>query len=186
MRIGIIGAGQQAKGIAYLALANGHEVMLSNSRGPDTLADVQSELLQCKLGTVEEACRFGQLVVVSVPLKNFTGLPQKAFAGRTVVDTNNYYPERDGHITELDQRLITTSELLARALPASVVVKAFNAILAQDLYVDARPSGSSERRALPIAGDDEQAKRQVASFIESLGFDVVDAGSLANSWRFER
>ena len=112
--------------------------------------------------------------------------PAEALAGKIVMDIMNHYPDRDGLIEELEQGASTTSELIARQLPASRVVKAFNAIMANDLERNPRPAGSSERVALPIADDDAQAKAQVAALVEEIGFDVVDAGSLAESWRIER
>jgi predicted dinucleotide-binding enzyme len=103
-----------------------------------------------------------------------------------VLDANNYYPERDGHIGELDRDEMTTSELLARHLPKSTLVKAFNAITAADIESDGRPAGSPGRRALPIAGDDVVAKKVVAELLDELGFDTVDAGPLVEGRRFQK
>ncbi|MDR3670166.1 MAG: NAD(P)-binding domain-containing protein [Holophaga sp.] len=185
MRIGIIGAGLIGRAVARLAVAQGHEVMVSNSRGPETLASLASGL-GCKAGTVEQAEAFGDLVVVAIPLKHCLSIPVAPLIGKVVLDANNYYPDRDGRIAELDARMTTTSELLARHLPQSRIVKAFNAILATDLEKDGRPAGSPGRRALPIAGDDAKAKAVAAHFVDQLGFDPLDAGALAESWRFER
>lgn len=185
MKIGIIGAGFVGQAIAKLAAANGHEVMISNSRGPDTLFSVRSAL-GCAAGTAEEAAAFSDLAVVAVPLKACRSIPVLPLAGKIVIDTNNYYRERDGMIEELDRQETTTSELLAAHLPQSRVVKAFNAIVMAELVDGGRPSGAADRRALPIAGDDADAKALVAHLYEEFGFDVVDAGLLSEGWRFER
>ncbi|MBM0283476.1 NAD(P)-binding domain-containing protein [Pseudomonas chlororaphis] len=186
MRIGIIGAGFIGRAVAQLALAAGHEVMLSNSRGPQTMSSVASGIRGSRIGSVEDAVQFGELVLVAIPLAHYRSLPAALLAGKTVLDANNYYPSRDGHIEALDRFETTTSQLLAEHLKGARVVKVFNAILAQDLLTDARPSGAPDRRALPIAGDDPQAKAQVVQLLDELGFDTVDGGGLADSWRFER
>lgn len=185
MRIGIIGAGHVGQAIARLALACGHEVMISNSRGPETLSGVR-EALGCAIGTVEQAAGFGAIIVVAVPLTACGAIPAAPLAGKIVIDVNNYYPDRDGAIAELDRQETTTSEMLARHLARSRIVKAFNAILMTDLATDGRPAGAPDRRALPIAGDDAEAKAIVAHLVDELGFDVVDAGALREGWRFER
>ncbi|MEH2276508.1 MAG: NAD(P)-binding domain-containing protein [Nostoc sp.] len=185
MKIGIIGAGFIGRTVASLAVKQDHQVMLSNSRGPETLTSTVMAI-GCKAGTVEEAAKFGDIVVVAIPLKNYQSVPSKPLSGKIVVDSNNYYPERDGHIPDLDSKKTTTSELLAKHLPDSKVVKAFNAILAEDLDKDGRPSGSPDRRALPIAGDDADAKKLVSDLLDQFGFDVVDVGVLGEGWRFER
>jgi predicted dinucleotide-binding enzyme len=185
MKIGIIGAGFMGRGLASLALKNGHEVMISNSRDPKTLMSA-AIAIGCKVGTAEQAATFGDLVIVAIPLKNYRALPVQPLTGKIVVDANNYYPERDGKIAALETKTTTTSELLEKHLPASIVVKAFNAILQRDLSRDGRPSSSADRRALPIAGDDTDAKRIVTTLIDEFGFDVVDAGPLSAGWRFER
>ena len=185
MKIGIIGAGFIGRALASRAKACGHEVMISNSRGPDTLATTAAAL-RCKVGTAEDAARFGDVVFVAIPFKNCRALPVAPLAGKIVVDANNYYPQRDGRIAELDNHETTTSELIAQHLRDARLVKAFNAILQGDIEKDARPPGSPDRRALPIAGDDPDAKRVVAKLMDEFGFDAVDAGSLADSWRFER
>lgn len=185
MKIGIIGAGLIARSLAEHALANGHQVMLSNSRGPETLYSLKVTLA-CETGTVQQAVEFGDIVVIAITFKHYATVPAEALRGKIVIDTNNYYPERDGHFDELDQQLTTTSEMLARHLCTSHVVKAFNSIRVIDLDKDGRPQGDEYRRALPIAGDNENAKRQVSELIEQFGFDVVDAGALKEGWRFQR
>lgn len=185
MQIGIVGAGFIARAIAQLALTHGHDAMVSNARGPDTLASIPSGI-GARVGTVDEAIGFGDVVLVAIPFHAIGSLPAERLAGKIVIDAGNYYPDRDGRIAELDARRITTSELLARHLPGARIVKAFNAILARDLPLGGRLPGTTEQRALPIAGDDPEAKRIVADLQDAFGFAVVDAGPLAEGWRFER
>ncbi|MFE8046473.1 NADPH-dependent F420 reductase [Brenneria goodwinii] len=185
MNIGIIGAGFIGRGVAELAIKAGHKVMLSNSRGPEKIFSTL-RTLKCEGGTVEQAAAFGDLVLVAIPFNQLKTLPADALQGKVVMDANNYYPDRDGRYPQLDNHETTTSEMLALMLPGAKVVKAFNAIYAKDLLNDARTAGATDRRALPIAGDDAQAKRQVAEFLHQVGFDSVDAGALAQGWRFER
>jgi len=185
MKIGIIGAGFVGQAVARLAVGNGHEVMISNSRGPETLFSMRSAL-GCEIGTAKQAAEFGDVVIVAVPLKAYRAVPVAPLVGKVVIDTNNYYPERDGAIAELDRQETTTSEMLAQHLPQSRIVKALNAIVMKDLATDGRSSGSPDRRALPIAGDDTEAKTLVAHLVDEFGFDVVDVGALREGWRFER
>jgi hypothetical protein len=186
MRIGIIGAGFIGRAVAQRVLAAGHEAMLSNSRGPQTLTRVAASISGSHVGTVEQAVAFGDVVVVAIPFSHYRDLPADLLAGKVVLDANNYYPDRDGYIAELDRFETTTSQLLAAHLPGSRVVKVFNAILAQDLLDDGRPAGTPDRRALPIASEDQEAKSLVAHLLDEIGFDSVDGGSLKESWRFER
>ena len=185
MKIGIIGAGFVGRAIGKLAVGAGHQVMLSNSRGPQTLFSLRYAV-GCEVGTVEEAAAFGDVVVVAIPLSAIGTLPVAALAGKVVIDTDNYYWERDGRIAELDRQETTTSELLARYLPTSRIVKAFNAIPMNDLESGGRPAGAPDRRALPIAGDDAEGKAIAGARLKAFGFDVVDVGPLAEGWRFER
>jgi len=185
MKIGIIGAGYIARAVAAVAIKNGHEVMVSNTRGPDTLFSLIGTI-GCKAGSPEEAAAFGDIVLVAIPLKNYLAAPVAPLEGKIVLDANNYYPQRDGRIGELDRDETTTSELLARHLPKSKIVKVFNAIRAADIENDGRPAGSPGRRAHPIAGDDAAAKKVVAGLLDQFGFDVVDAGRLAEGRRFQR
>lgn len=185
--IGLIGAGHIGSQLARLAVTHGYDVVVSNSRGPETLKELVDELGQrARAGTSREAAEAGDVVVVTIPLKNIDALPVDPLKGKIVIDTNNYYPQRDGHIPELDNEQTTTSELLQRRLPASKVVKAFNHIYAAQLTTDGQPAGTPNRRALVIAGDDAEAKRVVAGLIDQFGFDVVDAGPLSESWRIQR
>lgn len=185
--IGFIGAGQIGSQLARLAVASGYDVLVSNSRGPETLSGLVAELgPKARAATAVDAANAGDIVVVSVPLKNYRAVPVEPLAGKIVIDTNNYYPERDGHISELDNESTTTSELLQAHLPTSKVVKAFNHIYAAHLTTDGRPAGTKNRRALVIAGDDANAKTTVARLIDQFGFDTVDAGPLKEGWRIQR
>jgi predicted dinucleotide-binding enzyme len=185
--IGIIGAGHIGSQVARLAVANGYEVVISNSRGPETLAPLVAELgPKARAATAQEAARAGDLVVVTVPLKNYRQVPVEPLAGKIVIDTNNYYPERDGRIPELDNESTTTAELLQAHLPGAKVVKGFNHIYAHELTTHRQPSGTPNRRALVIAGDDQEAKATVAGLLDQFGFDTVDAGPLAEGWRIQR
>ena len=185
MRIGIIGAGFIGRGLAVHAVRNGHDVMVSNSRGPKTLGSA-AIALRCQVGTSDDAARFGDVVVLALPMHAYRDIPAAALAGKVVIDVVNYYPDRDGPMEALDTGSATTSDLIARHLPGARIVKAFNAILANDLEKDGLPAGTPGRRALPIAGDDPDAKAVVATLVDQFGFDVVDAGPLAEGWRFER
>jgi len=185
MQIGIIGAGFIARAVAAVANRHGHDVMVSNTRGPDTLFSLVGSI-GCKAGTPEQAAAFGDIALVAIPLKAYQAVPVAQLEGKNVIDANNYYPERDGHIDELDRDEITTSELLARHLPKSRIVKAFNAITAADIETDGRPAGSPGRRALPIAGDDVAAKKVVAELLDEFGYDTVDAGRLVEGRRFQK
>lgn len=185
--IGLIGAGNIGSQLARVAIAHGHEVVISNSRGPETLAGLVAELgPHARAATAAEAAAAGDLVVVTVPLKNYREVPVEPLRGKVVIDTNNYYPARDGHIAELDNESTTTAELLQAHLPDSKVVKAFNHIYASEITTHAQPAGSADRRALVIAGDDADAKRVVTALIDQFGFDVVDAGPLKEGWRIQR
>jgi predicted dinucleotide-binding enzyme len=185
--IGLIGAGRIGSQVARLAVRSGYDVVVSNSREPDTLAELVRELgPKARAATPREAAAAGDLVVVTIPLKNVNTVPVEPLAGKIVIDTNNYYPERDGHIRELDAEETTTSDLLQRHLPSSNVVKAFNHIYAAELTTHGQPAGTPNRRALVIAGNDAAAKATVAKLLDQFGFDVVDAGSLSESWRIQR
>lgn len=185
--IGLIGAGQIGSQVARLAIKSGYDVAISNSRGPQSLSGLIDELgPHARAATPVEAAAAGDIVVVSVPLKNYRAVPVEPLAGKIVIDTNNYYPERDGHIPELDNESTTTAELLQAHLPASMVVKAFNHIYAAQLTTDGRPPGTENRRALAIAGDDPEAKAAVARLLDQFGFDTVDAGPLKEGWRIQR
>ncbi len=185
MRIGIIGAGFIGRAVAGLGVTHGHDVMISNSREPRTLGST-AVAIGCKTGTAQQAAEFGDAVVVAIPFNAYRSVPIKPLAGKPVLDANNYYPQRDGNIAELDREETTTSEMLAAHLVDAKVVKAFNAILQQDLAAGGTPPGTPDRRALPIASDDAGAKQLAAGLHDQFGYDVVDAGPLAEGWRFQR
>lgn len=184
MKIGIIGSGHIGGTLARHFVDAGHEVAVSNSRGPETLTGFVEDLGGgAQATTAAEVARFGDVVVVSVPFGRYPELPPEGFAGKIVIDTNNYYPQRDGHFEELDSDRTTSSELLQAHLSGARVVKAFNAIVWTRLRDDGRPAGDGERVGIPISGEDDQAKRMVAELIDQIGFDPVDAGSLAEGGR---
>jgi predicted dinucleotide-binding enzyme len=185
--IGLIGAGHIGSQVARLAVAHGYSVVLSNSRGPETLAALVKELgPKARAATAIEAAKAGDIVVVTIPLKNIRSVPIEPLAGKVVIDTNNYYPQRDGQIPELDNESTTTAELLQKHLPQSKVVKAFNHIYAAELTTHGQPAGTPNRRALVIAGDDAAAKATVTKMLDEFGFDTVDAGPLKEGWRIQR
>jgi predicted dinucleotide-binding enzyme len=184
--IGLIGAGHIGSQVARAAIAGGYDVVISNSRGPETLTDLVSELgPRAHAGTTEQAAAAGDLVVVAIPLKAIGDVPVEPLVGKVVIDSNNYYPRRDGNIPALDDDSLTSSELLQNRLRGAHVVKAFNHIYAQQITTDATPPRTQNRRALVITGDDPAAKAQVAELIDVFGFDVVDAGPLAEGWRIQ-
>ena len=184
MKIGIIGAGRMAQAIGVLAVRAGHHVMLSNSRGPETIR-VVGRTIGCDVGTVDEAASFGDMIVAAIHLQMHRALPPEALAGKVVLNPQNYFPHF-GSIPEIDAGQITTAEVLARHLPKSNVVKALNSILVEDVVSDALPAGAANRRAVPIAGDDPEAKVSTAAFLDQIGYDAVDAGPLTEGWRLER
>jgi len=185
--LGLIGAGHIGSQLARLAIAHGYSVVISNSRGPETLSGLVAELgPKARAATPAEAAKAGDIVVVTLPLKNYKTVPVEPLAGKVVIDTNNYYPQRDGQIPELDNESSTVSELLQAHLPKSKVVKAFNHLYAASLTTDGQPAGSNNRRALVIAGDDKDAKETVTRLIDQFGFDTVDVGPLKEGWRIQR
>ncbi|MFK0280918.1 NADPH-dependent F420 reductase [Streptomyces sp. NPDC090499] len=184
--VGIIGSGKIGTDVARLATAAGLQVAVSNSRGPESLSDLVEQLGPlATAATSAGAARSADIVVLALPLSAFRDLPAEALAGKTVVDATNYYPQRDGQIAELDAGRVTSSELVQRALPEARVVKALNTVDFIRLPALARPSDAADRTALPVAGDDLDAKAAVVAFLDAIGFDAVDAGSLSDGWRFQ-
>ncbi|HZD97097.1 MAG TPA: NAD(P)-binding domain-containing protein [Micromonosporaceae bacterium] len=184
--VGFIGSGMIGGTVARLAIAGGYDVVMSNSRGPETLADTVAALgPHARAATGADAAAAGDLVVVSTPLAAIDGLPADQLAGKPVLDTINYYAQRDGNEPDLDAGTTTSSELLQRRLPRSHVVKVFNNIYFMHLGALARPAGAPDRTALPIAGDDADAKAAVAAFLDAIGYDAVDAGPLAAGRTFQ-
>lgn len=185
--VGLIGSGKIGSTLARLAVAAGHSVVLSNSRGPETLTDLVDELgPNARAGTAAEAATAGEIVVATVPLKAYRDVPAEPLVGKVVIDTNNYYPERDGVFAELEDGSTTTGELLQQHLSAAHVVKGFNNIYFPHLASLARPAGAPDRSALPISGDNAAAKQAVTEFLDSIGYDTVDIGPLAENRRTQR
>jgi 8-hydroxy-5-deazaflavin:NADPH oxidoreductase len=187
MKIGLVGAGNIGGTLAILFTRAGHEVALANSRGPQTLADTVAALgPAAHAATAADAAAFGELVVVAIPLKAYPALPPAPFAGKIVVDADNYYAQRDGHIAELDAKTATSTELLARHLSGARVLKAFNTINFAHLRDRGQPDApAADRYAIPVAGDDATAKAVLTGLIDQIGFTAVDTGPLAESWRQE-
>jgi predicted dinucleotide-binding enzyme len=186
-RVGIIGAGHIGSTLARGLVDRGYEVVISNSRGPETLAELVAQLgPNATAATATDAAASGDVVIVTVPLKSYQDVPVEPLAGKIVLDTNNYYWERDGHIAELDEKRATTAGLLQEHLPSSKVVKAFNHITSTDILTTGSPAGSPNRRALATASDHPDAAAFVTALYDEFGFDTADIGSLAESWRVER
>lgn len=184
MKIGIIGAGNIGGNLTRRLTALGHDVLVANSRGPHTLTALAEETGATPV-RAEDAARDAQVVVITVPVKAVPDLPKglldEAAEGVAVIDTGNYYPQRDGRIAEIEDGL-TESAWTAQQI-GHPVIKAFNGTYAQDILDAPRPAGAPDRMALPVAGDDEQAKQVVRALIDELGFDTIDAGGLDTSWR---
>lgn len=186
MKIGLIGAGHIGSNLARLAVKHGHDVIISNSRDPKTLQNLVTELgPHAKAAWAKDAAAQGDIVVVTIPLKNYQSVPVEPLKGKIVIDTMNYYPMRDGQIVALDNGTSTTSELLQAHLPESNVVKAFNSIFAGDLLSTAASKDDPNRRTLPIAGNDPEAKTVVSHLIDQFGFDTYDVGQLHEGFRFQ-
>ena len=182
--VGFIGSGHIGGTVARPSVAAGHTVVLSNSRSPDTLKDLVAELgPMARACPPDDAAEAGDLVVVATPLAAVRHVPVQPVVNKAVLDANNYYAQRDGHIADLDSGQVTSSELLQRHLPGASVVKVFNNIYYKHLLNLARPSGDPVRSYLPIAGDNAQAVAAVTQFLDSIGYGAVDYGPLAASWR---
>ena len=185
--IGLIGAGSIGANVAELAIRHGHDVVLSNSRGPASLSGLVQRLgPRARAATPADAARESDLVVLATPLTAVPTLPVQELRDKVIIDANNYLAERDGHIAELDDESTTSSEWLQAHLPASTVVKAFQQIHAPQLNSDSKPVSAPERRALAVFSDDPGARLRVAALIDSWGFDPLDGGDLAEGWRLQR
>ena len=185
--IGIIGAGHIGSQVARAAIDAGYEVVIANSRGPETLAGLVAELgPHARAATAAGAAEAADVAVVTVPFKAYASIPVEPLAGKIVIDTNNYYWERDGHVPVLDQGRATVTGLLQEHLPTSRVAKGFNHITARDITTDGRPAGTPGRRALATASDHADAAQFVADLYDRFGFDTVNIGPLSESWRVER
>ena len=182
MKIGIIGAGNIGANAAKLFVKAGHEIAIANSRGAETLKDLVAELGEnARAVSTDEAARFGEIVFVSIPFGKYKTLPADGFDRKIVVDSNNYYPDRDGVFAELDDNKTTSSEMLAEHLRGARIVKGFNTIWFEHLKTQGNTDlPIEERRAIFIAGDDAEAKKAVAQLIEEIGFAAVDTGDLGD------
>lgn len=188
MKIGIIGAGHIGANAAKLFVEAGHEIAIANSRGAETLRDLVAELGEkAQAASIEDAANFGEIVFVSIPFGKYKELPAEAFAGKIVIDSNNYYPERDGNYAELDEDKKTSSRMLAEHLAGARIVKAFNTIWFEHLKTQGNKDlPAEERRAIFIASDDEEAKKRAAKLIEDIGFASVDTGDLQDGGRAQQ
>lgn len=182
MDIGIIGSGNIGSTLARNLKALGHQVLIANSRGPSTLAEFAAET-GVIAATVEQAAQAADLVIIAVPQLAVANLPLEVLQANSavVVDAGNYYPTRDGVVPQVEAGA-TDSEWIASVL-GRPVIKAFNNILAESLAKRGTPGGAGERIALSVAGDDNRAKQLVHGVIRALGFDAIDGGALAESWR---
>ncbi len=184
MKIGIIGAGHIGGTLVEKLAAAGHDVGVASAHGPRSLDDRARHLGEnVRAMTVDGAASFGDVVVVSIPFGVYRTVPAAAVRGKIVVDTENYYPQRDGQFPELDEDRTTSSELLRSHLRDARIVKAFNAIRWDTLAQEGVPSGAAGRIAIPLAGDDIEAKHVVEGLIDEIGFDPVDVGGLADGGR---
>jgi 8-hydroxy-5-deazaflavin:NADPH oxidoreductase len=188
MKIGIIGSGNIGANAARLFVRAGHEVALSNSRDGKGLEALVAELGgKAKAATIEEAGRFGEVVLVAIPFGKFKALPADGFAGKVVIDAGNYYPQRDGKFAALDNDETTSSELMASHLKGARLVKGFNTIWYEHLATKGDTTAAlDKRRAIFIAGDDSKAKEIVARLIEEIGFAAVDTGFLHEGGRSQQ
>jgi len=185
--VGIIGAGHIGSALAKGLVERGYHVVISNSRGPETLADLVAELGEgARAATAAEAAAAADWAIVTVPLKAIGDLPVEQLAGKIVIDTNNYYWERDGRIPVLDERRATTTQLVQEHLSASHVAKGFNHIMAAQINTDGTPAGTPGRRALATASDHAEAAALVERIYDEFGFDTVNIGPVSESWRVER
>ena len=184
MRIGIIGAGRIGQTLARRLGQLGHQIALANSRGPETLRDLASEIGATAV-TAIEAARSGEVVIITIPERAVPDLPRDLFAGVpsevVVIDTGNYYPSRDGRIPAVEQGQPESAWVAERI--GRPVIKAFNNIYFKSLLENGRPKGTPDRIALPVAGDPVEARAKVMRLVDELGFDPVDAGGLEESWR---
>lgn len=185
--VGIIGAGHIGSTLAEGLIARGYDVVIANSRGPETLADLVGRLgAKARAATAADAADAADWAIVTVPLKALGDIPVEPLAGKVVLDTCNYYWERDGRIPALDEGRTTTSQMVQEHLPTSIVAKAFNHIMSTDILTDGTPAGTENRRALATASNDEEAAAFVTALYDEFGYDAVNIGPLADSWRVER
>jgi predicted dinucleotide-binding enzyme len=184
--IGILGSGHVGSNLAKAAITHGYDVVLSNTQGPDSLAGLIKELgPQAVAAKPAEAAAAGEFAIVAIPLTTIGQVPVEPLAGKVVIATINYFPQRSGHVPEIDDGTTTAPGLLQAHLPASRVVRAFSMINAEEMSGDGHPAGDPRRRALVLAGDDQAAKQLVMGLYHEFGFDAVDIGGLDESWRVD-
>jgi 8-hydroxy-5-deazaflavin:NADPH oxidoreductase len=184
--IGIIGSGHVGSNLAKAALAHGYSVVVSNSQGPDSLAGLVADLGPgATAATPEQASRAADFAIVAIPVTTIDQVPVEPLAGKVVLATINYFPQRDGRIADIDEGRVSVPGLLQRHLPASKVVRAFSMLDAADMSGDGHPPGDPKRRALALAGDDQQARELAARLYDEFGFDALDLGGLDESWRVD-
>ncbi len=184
--IGIIGSGHVGSNLARAAVAHGYEIVLSNSQGPASLTGLVAGLgPHARASTPPEAAGAADFAIVAIPITSIGQVPAEPLAGKVVIATTNYFPQRDGPITQIDDGTTTAPGLLQAHLPASKVVRAFSMINAAEMSGDGHPNGDPKRRALALAGDDPAAKQLVAGLYDEFGFDALDLGGLDESWRVD-
>jgi predicted dinucleotide-binding enzyme len=184
--IGIIGSGHVGSNLAQAAVDHGYDVVLSNTQGPQSLAGLIEDLgPKARAATPAGAAAEGDFAIVAIPVTTIDQVPVEPLAGKVVIATINYFPQRDGHIPEVDDGTTTVPGLLQAHLPASRVVRAFNMINAGEMSGDGHPEGDPKRRALALTGDDPAAKQMVAGLYNEFGFDALDIGGLDESWRLD-
>ena len=184
--IGIIGSGHVGSNLAKAAIAHGYDVVLSGSGKPDDLDGLIAELgPKARAATADEAAEAGDFAIVATPISAVGSIPVEPLRNKVVIATINYFPQRDGHIAEIEDGTTTVPGVLQRHLPDSTVVRAFSMLDAADMSGDGHPAGDPKRRAIAIAGDDTAAKQLAAGLIDEFGFDVVDLGNLTESWRVD-
>jgi predicted dinucleotide-binding enzyme len=184
--IGIIGSGHVGSNLAKATIAHGYDLVLSNSQGPDSLTGLIADLGPgARAATPEEAAAACDFAIVAIPITTVSQVPVEPLAGKVVIATINYFPQRDGRIADIDDGTTTAPGILQAHLPTSQVVRAFSMVDAADMSGDGHPKGDPKRRALALAGDDPAAKRVVARLYEECGFDALDLGGLGESWRVD-
>jgi len=171
--------------LARLLSKRGHHVSMANSRGPESLTALAAEIGVTPVSVVD-AAKTGEIIILAIPTKAVADLPRALFANVpgnvVVIDIGNYHPElRDGRIDAIDRGMLD-SQWVAQQI-GRPVIKAFNSILAKSLLEKGVPRGTKGRIALPVAGDSSDAKAAVLHLVDELGFDPVDGGALADSWR---
>jgi 8-hydroxy-5-deazaflavin:NADPH oxidoreductase len=184
--IGVIGAGHIGRNFSIAAIRAGHDIVISNAQGPNTLGDLVTELgPKARAATAADAAAAGDFALVAIPVTATAGVPVQPLAGKVVLTTNNYFAKRDGPIAEIDSGELTVPAYLQAHLPTSRVARAFNHIDAAQIVSDGTPPGTPDRRALGYAADDPEAKQLAADLYEAFGFDAIDVGGLADAWELD-